>query len=60
MNHGYCKNCWWYLGSVCYMQSRPKNEFIVRVKDNDYCPDYINRNKEKKSLLDFLIEKGEL
>lgn len=54
MNHGYCKNCWWNKDSVCHMQSRPQMDLIVRVKDDGYCPDYLNRSKEKKSIDDFL------
>ena len=54
MNHGHCKSCWWNKDSVCYMQSIPDSNFIVKVKDDSYCPDYINRKKEKKATDDFL------
>lgn len=48
MNHGYCKNCWWNKYGICYMQSRGQERHqLVRVED-DYCPDYINRNKYNK------------
>ena len=59
MNHGYCKNCWWYKDSICYMTSNLQMGLIMRVKDDSYCPDYTNRRKEKESLDDFIksVEK---
>lgn len=55
MNHGYCKSCWWNKDSVCYMQSRGiQRELIVRVEDDSYCPDYINRKKEKQTIDGFI------
>lgn len=49
-NHGYCKNCWWYLNNGCYMQ-------MVRVTERDYCPDYTNRKNHKDNLFDWITEK---
>ena len=62
MNHGYCKNCWWWkmnlyiaipgTKGICYMQSRNVGidgaEILVETKESDYCPDYTNRKKEEK------------
>ena len=62
MNHGYCKNCWWWkrhlsitipwAKGICYMQSKnidiPGAEYFHETKEIDYCPDYINRKKEEK------------
>lgn len=62
MNHGYCKNCWWWdvyksitipqVKGACYMQSKnidvPGAEYIRETKATDYCPDYTNRKKEEK------------
>lgn len=36
------------------MQSIPDSDFIVKVKDDSYCPDYTNRKKEKRLIDDFL------
>lgn len=62
MNHGYCKNCWWwepikfdvtqakYVMGVCWCW---KNQ----MADNGYCPDYYNRkrgNKENGTLEDWV------
>lgn len=53
MNHGYCKNCWWwepikfdlkqakFVLGVCWMW---KNQ----TDDCSYCPDYFNRNSGNK------------
>lgn len=49
MNHGYCKNCWWYLSGRCYMH-------MTHVTERDYCPDYMNRIKEKDSLINWIFE----
>lgn len=43
MNHGYCKNCFWYRWNYCFMQD-------VETNDNYYCPDYYNRKREKNTL----------
>lgn len=54
MNHGYCKNCFWYKWNHCFTQD-------VGTKDDSYCPDYINRNRTKETLDDYLkgwIEHG--
>lgn len=53
MNHGYCKNCWWWepikfdlkearwtLG-ICWCW---KNQ----IRHDSYCPDYCNRKREDK------------
>ena len=63
MNHGYCKNCWWWketsLGfGRCYMHNSDEERYIMTEK-NSYCPDYINHKKEKGQLNDFIknIEK---
>ena len=53
MNHGYCKNCWWwepiefdikeckYVLGVCWM-------WCNQTRDECYCPDYWNRKKGNK------------
>lgn len=51
MNHGKCKNCWWYVDGVCYMQSTPP-DYRHKVKEDSYCPDYHNRKKEKTNIKD--------
>ena len=54
-NHGYCKRCWWWKSvtdnkGICYMQSAGHCRL---TKDNDYCPDYLNRKKgDKERTLD--------
>lgn len=53
MNHGYCKNCWWWKclpdeSGLCYMQNDDKGHNYKKTKETDYCPDYINRSKEEK------------
>ena len=62
MNHGYCKNCWWWkrhspvaipwAKGACYMQSRNIGiagaEFLKYTREIDYCPDYVNRKAEEK------------
>ena len=60
MNHGQCKNCWWYWITTktrhklspgegfCLMQSSIYEPEIV--SEDSYCPDYINRKKEKETL----------
>lgn len=58
MNHGSCRKCWWNKDGICYMQSKPKFDSIVRVDDDSYCPDYINRAKEKESIDDYLKKIG--
>ena len=63
MNHGYCKNCWWWkqhlsittpcTKGICYMQSKNVGiddaELLHETRESDYCPDYINRKKEEKT-----------
>ena len=63
MNHGHCKNCWWWKEyyprwGKCYMQSSDEGRYTI-TEENNYCPDYCNRRKEKESLDDFIkkIEK---
>ena len=64
MNHGYCKNCWWWKGyypgfGKCYMHRSDSEQYTV-TEENNYCPDYFNRKKDKEhSLNDFIknIEK---
>ena len=63
MNHGHCKNCWWWkeyypCWGKCYMQSSDEGKYTI-TEENNYCPDYCNRRKEKESLDDFIknIEK---
>lgn len=63
MNHGHCKNCWWWKGycpglGKCYMHKSDSGAYTI-TEENSYCPDYINRKKEKGSLDDFIknIEK---
>lgn len=41
MNHGYCKNCWWWQFNWCYYEN-------VKALATSYCPDYINRKKTDK------------
>ena len=59
MNHGHCKNCWWwkecYPGfGKCYMQKSDAEQYTI-TRENDYCPDYSSRKKEKGfSLEDFI------
>lgn len=50
MNHGKCKNCFWYKPCWCYMWN---NE----ITEESYCPDYFNRNRTKDKLEDTLIYK---
>jgi len=58
MNHGYCKNCWWWdywksLGikqtrfGKCYIHNG-NHEPYVTTSEEGYCPDYVNRKKEEK------------
>ncbi len=54
MNHGYCKNCWWWKRNWCYSQNS-------KAVDMSYCPDYINRRKEnKKQTLDEWIKDNKI
>ena len=63
MNHGYCKNCWWWkkcsliLGK-CYMHNSDEGRYTI-TKENNYCPDYYNRKKDKKHSLDDFIKNME-
>lgn len=63
MNHGRCKNCWWwkeyypYYGK-CYMHISDTEQYIV-TGENNYCPDYFNRKKDKEHSLDEFIKKIE-
>ena len=54
-NHGYCKNCWWFkifennkTDGQCYASNDSEGRHWRKVKLNNYCPDYTNRNKEKR------------
>ena len=63
MNHGYCKNCYWwkecYPGfGKCYMHNSNEDRYII-TKENSYCPDYHNRKKEKEHSLDDFIKNME-
>ena len=50
-NHGYCENCWWHNGGVCYMQG-------VNTNDDSCCPDYVNRHRlNKKWTIDGLLKE---
>lgn len=53
MNHGYCKNCWWYRLGFCYFHDGT-------VKRENYCPDYCNRTKGNKdeTLEEWIKEKN--
>lgn len=58
MNHGYCKNCWWWKESYlswgkCYMQDSNEGCYTI-TNENGYCPDYSSRKKEKYPLDDFI------
>lgn len=63
MNHGHCKNCWWwkeyYPGfGKCYMHNSNEEKYII-TREDGYCPDYINRKKEKGHSLDDFIKNIE-
>ena len=56
MNHGYCKNCWWWeviptlcieMNGKCHMHNGDTEPYTI-TKENSYCPDYTNRKKEEK------------
>lgn len=52
MNHGYCKNCWWYAYGWCYFG-------MCATKRESYCPDYLNRKcGDKKGTLREWIDKN--
>lgn len=52
MNHGYCKNCWWYAYGWCYFE-------MYTTKRDNYCPDYLNRKRgDKKGTLQEWIDKN--
>lgn len=63
MNHGYCKNCWWWkeycpdLGK-CYMHKSDTGQYTI-TEENAYCPDYFNRKKDKEHSLDDFIKNIE-
>lgn len=51
MNHGYCKNCWWWKEyypssswGKCYMHNSDEGKYTI-TNENGYCPDYFNRKK---------------
>lgn len=62
MNHGRCKNCWWWdsgysmlptfeaMNGRCYMQGGN----ITR--EDSYCSDYVNREKETKKCGETLMD----
>ena len=63
MNHGYCKNCWWWeKGSLgfgrCYMHKSNEENYTI-TNENGYCPDYFNRKKDKEHSLDDFIKSLE-
>ena len=63
MNHGHCKNCWWwkeYYSSIgkCYMDRSDTEQYTV-TEENNYCPDYFNRKKDKEHSLDNFIKNIE-
>ena len=63
MNHGYCKNCWWWKGyypgfGECYMQSSDEERYTI-TRENSYCSDYFNRKKDKEYSLDDFIKNME-
>ena len=52
MNHGYCKNCWWYAYGWCYFE-------MCTTKRESYCPDYLNRKRgDTKGTLQEWIDKN--
>ena len=60
MNHGYCKNCWWwkeYYSSFgkCYMHNSDEGKYTI-TNENGYCPDYFNRKKDKEHSIDDFIK----
>ena len=63
MNHGHCKNCWWwkkyYHGfGKCYMHKSNEGNYTI-TNENGYCPDYFNRKKDKEHSLDDFIKSIE-
>ncbi len=53
MNHGYCKNCYYYLNGICWQQHRCPTP----VRETSYCPDYGNRKKWTKVLGELKVNK---
>lgn len=59
MNHGSCIRCWWHYKGRCYMHNGGNDGVVdyVEVKEDSYCPDYINRMKEDISIEQWLKER---
>lgn len=60
MNHGYCKNCWWFKDNICYYQSSHigTDHFEPHyVQETSYCPDYCKRKFESIKLDDWIKEQ---
>lgn len=55
MNHGYCKDCWWWKRNWCYFHES-------KAIDMSYCPDYKNRKRvpKREGTLDEWIKKNKL
>ena len=63
MNHGHCKNCWWWKEHYpcfgkCYMHKSNEGNYTI-TNENGYCPDYFNRKKDKEHSLDDFIKNLE-
>lgn len=52
-NHGRCRKCWWRDGIYCYMHK-------YDTSDDNYCPNYKNRTKDKDLRDKWLKKKQEL
>lgn len=35
MNHGYCKNCWWWKEGRCYMQNGKGTPYKIINEDTE-------------------------
>ena len=63
MKRGHCKGCWWwkeyypYYGK-CYMHRTNTEQYTIK-EENEFCPDYCNRRKEKGQSLDDFIKNLE-
>lgn len=52
MNHGYCKNCWWWKEyypswGKCYMHNFDEECYTI-TNENSYCLDYFCHKKDKE------------
>ena len=45
------------VGGRCYMHPGTDTDYTI-VKEDSYCPDYINRKRSKKTLQEWLSEKN--